>query len=89
MNLRRFLVVIFIVLSFTAGLVNAQDEENAEQFSGRIAYIGTDTNVYLLSQDYEHVQLTDNAGRTRQYQWPTWSTDGRLAYFGIFLDDGQ
>ena len=27
--------------------------------------------------------------QTRRYQWPTWSTDGRLAYFSISLDDGQ
>lgn len=89
MKTNRVLVALVIVLLFTAGLVNAQDETTLEEFPGQIAYIGTDTNVYLLTQDYEHIPLTDDAGRTRQYQWPTWSTDGRLAYFSISVEEGR
>lgn len=53
---------------------------------GRIAYIGQDYNVYVVDgASGMQIALTDDAALTadhaRLYQWPTWATDGRLAYF--------
>lgn len=49
---------------------------------GRIAYIGDDFNLYVLSGDDDNaIALTDDASTTRQYQWPTWANNDKLAYF--------
>jgi len=59
------------------GFVEAQ-----ESFPGQLAYIGADSNVYTYDfATQETFSLTTDAARTRRYQWPTWSDDGRLAYF--------
>lgn len=51
-------------------------------FTGRIAYIGIDGNVYVLSpQDQQAQAMTTDANSAGPYEWPTWSNDGRLAYF--------
>ncbi len=79
------LVIVFFLLIPGLGVL-AQDA--SPEFPGRIAYIGADFNVYVLSSGSEEPQMiTQDANGTRQYQWPTWSTDGRLAYFGAFLED--
>jgi TolB protein len=69
-------------------LVAAQDDStNASVgLSGRIAYIGADYNVYHLDLENNRLtRLTDDAAldsdTPRVYHWPTWSADGRLAYF--------
>jgi TolB protein len=50
--------------------------------NGTIALIGDDFNVYTADPKSETItQLTFDASSTRHYQYPTWSTDGRLAYF--------
>jgi len=57
----------------------AQAQEN---IIGRLAYIGSDNNVY--THDFASGQdtpLTTDASKTRRYQWPTWSNDDLLAYF--------
>lgn len=50
---------------------------------GQIAYVGRDFNVYTVTGG-THTALTDDAGITgtsiRYYRYPTWATDGRLAY---------
>jgi TolB protein len=49
---------------------------------GRIAVIDTDYNVSTLSPDGTDLHsLTADATSEKRYQWPTWSTDNRLAYF--------
>jgi TolB protein len=56
--------------------------EKTSQLPGRLAVVGDDYNVYaydLLSSSLTPV--TDNASTLRHYVWPTWSTDGRLAFF--------
>lgn len=68
-------------------MVSAQE---AAPESGNIAYVGSDYNIYLFDPNTaRQSQLTDDAGESRRYQWPTWSTDGRLAYFSSYLDDGR
>jgi TolB protein len=73
-------VLVLAVLCLTViGFVKAQDQES---LSGRLAYIGTDSNVYTYDfATQQTYTLTTDASRTRRYQWPTWSDDGRLAYF--------
>lgn len=72
---------------FVTGL-QAQEDDQPLSVPGMIAYVGTDFNIYTFNlADDSHVQLTDDAGETRRYQWPTWSTDGRLAYFSLYFDD--
>jgi TolB protein len=82
----KYLLVLFIMAFFATTL--AQDDAD---IPGKIAFIGTDYNVYVwdgLGND--PVQLTDDADRDRttirRYQMPTWSTDGRLAYFSTEID---
>jgi TolB protein len=71
--------------SFTA----AQEVERP-QLPGHIAYVGADFNIYNLNlSDYSSEQLTSDAGERRRYQWPTWSTDGRLAYFSLSVEEGE
>jgi len=58
---------------------------------GLIAYIGTDYNVYTTSaQGGTPATLTKDASVTKApqqiYQWPTWSSDGQLAYFRSGID---
>src|SRR5690349_2401123 len=76
----RLLVLAVLCLTMTViglGFVEAQ-----ESVPGRLAYIGSDGNVYTYDfASQETFSLTTDAGRTRRYQWPTWSDDGRLAYF--------
>jgi TolB protein len=68
----------------------AQETDERPQLPGQIAYVGTDFNIYNLNlSDYSSEQLTTDASETRRYQWPTWSTDGRLAYFSLSLEDGE
>ncbi|MFQ3648073.1 MAG: hypothetical protein SNJ54_05865 [Anaerolineae bacterium] len=76
MNLRLFVTLWALVLSLT--LSAALDDQPA--FPGRIAIIGSDYNVYTLSA-VDTVQLTTDGSLQRAYQWPTWSRDGRLAFF--------
>jgi Tol biopolymer transport system component len=51
-------------------------------YPGRIAYVGTDYNVYTHEFANENTYaISNDGGIVRGYQWPTWSTDGRLAFF--------
>ncbi len=80
--------VLFIALLGISS-VHAQDD-NLPALPGRVAFVGTDYNIYTLNlADDSQVQLTEDAGELRRYQWPTWSTDGRLAYFSTYLEDGN
>ena len=82
--------IIVCLLALFPTIAQAQEVEERPRLPGYIAYIGTDYNVYTLNlEDYTETQLTNDAGQTRRYQWPTWSTDGRLAYFGTFVSEGQ
>jgi TolB protein len=87
-------VLIACVLACALLLVGravAQDPNSLPVFTGQIAYVGTDFNVYTVNgADSSRATLTDDAGsngtRLLAYQWPTWSTDGRLAYFGLSVE---
>jgi len=84
-------LVLFISIFLYSGVIQAGDaSQEASEGRGYIAYVGEDYNIYRLNPvDNSQIQLTDDAGNTRRYQWPTWSTDGRLAYFSLYLNEGN
>lgn len=84
---KLFGYIIFCLAAFALPQVSVQAQDGADAEAsaipgliGQIAYIGDDFNIYTVTEDGFH-QLTDDASELRRYQWPTWSTDGRLAYF--------
>ncbi len=75
---RNLMIVLFFLCGMSLSIA-AQDEAKPP---GRIAYIGTDYNVYTLNLHADQTaMLTDDARHSRRYQWPTWATNGKLAYF--------
>lgn len=71
-------VIAAIVLAPSAGF--AQNDA-----AGRIAIVGEDGNIHLYDLASEtFTQLTTDAvPNAKIYAWPTWSTNGQLAYFGV------
>lgn len=75
-------ILILSVFSFSS-FVHAQDIANAP---GKIAYIGSDFNIYTIRPQpgSTPIALSSDAELTRTqarvYEWPMWSTDGKLAY---------
>ena len=49
-----------------------------------LAVVGTDGNLSIYDSNGQNPfpVTKDAAPDSRQYYWPTWSTDGRLAFFG-------
>jgi TolB protein len=83
--MRKLLALIVAIALWLSGNVNAEDVLPA--LPGQIAFVGTDGNIYTLGDpDSVLTAITNDATTERQYQWPTWSTDGRLAYFSTWLD---
>lgn len=80
-NLVIFLVIISL-LGFSS-ILYAQD-------SGQLALVGSDGNIYTydLATDTLGAVTTDATLQepARFYTWPTWSSDGQLAFFGTSLD---
>lgn len=78
--LRILMLVSLLVLGASVG---AQDDTARPDTAGRLAYIGSDHNVYVLrpSTDQQPVALTSDGTDDHRYVFPTWSTDGRLAFF--------
>lgn len=76
--MKAFLLLL-ICLLVPSTLVIAQENSS---LPGAIAYIGIDSNIFIydLAQQNSR-QITTDGSTIRRYQWPTWSSDGRLAYF--------
>jgi TolB protein len=89
-----FVIILPLLLgTHTVLAQEARERESTIDLQGSIAIIGNDRNVYLFGPaNVEAIQITDDAEATedgyRLYTWPTWSTDGRLAYFSMSLADG-
>jgi len=99
--------VLIILLVGVLGILSAAAQgEVIPVLPGQIAYIGADYNVYLLEPATNTARaLTEDAGAeansVRFYQWPTWATDGRLAFFAtlargradftteVYITDGE
>lgn len=80
-KLNRYLILTIYVLMVCTVPMLAEDAQQDAR-SGEIAYVGSDRNIYIARLEEEtFLQLTDDAQEERRYQWPTWSNDGRLAYF--------
>ncbi len=76
-----WIVIVLLLLAVDFGRAGA-DDESLLNIPGRIAYIGTDFNVYSIDLRAGHTfQLTDDATPVRRYQWPTWADNDKLAYF--------
>lgn len=85
------LLIAMLSLSLLFGHAQAQDDsEILPALPGMIAYIGMDYNVNMLDPaTNSDTQLTDDGTSSQPYLWPTWSTDGRLAYFQSMESAGQ
>ncbi len=85
-------LIVMLITGFMIGVNGLAQEEG---FSGRIAYIDSDFNVRVfVPVNDEMLILSDDASLTtadvRIYEFPTWSNDGRLAYFSSNFDsDGH
>jgi TolB protein len=81
MKFYRYFIMLFVLLF--ASVVMAQTSViNRTDIVGKIAYIGSDSNVYTLElTDGITTQLTEDGRRSARYEFPTWSRDGQLAYF--------
>ena len=76
-----FVLALLVALS---GSAYAQETP-----SGQIAYLDEAYNVWRYDAQLEsHTRLTNDSSDTRRYLWPTWATDGRLAWFSHTLEDG-
>jgi TolB protein len=76
---------------FHVNSLYAQQDTREVTIPGTIAYIGLDQNLYSFNPTSgETIAITDDAfvedGNYKYYTWPTWSTDGRLAYFAVEND---
>lgn len=80
------LLLVLMALSASPAASRAQDPT-----AGTIALVGADSNIYLydVSSGQTTPITTDADGATRAYLWPTWASDGRLAYFGVSAADGD
>lgn len=86
---KYFLGLCVIISIMVVAPVVAQDSQLRE-LTGHIAYIGLNGNLYTFDTlSSISTQITDNAARTRVYQWPTWANDGRLAYFSTEIREGN
>jgi TolB protein len=83
---RQVLILTGIVSLFVASIA-AQDTQPLKNLPGQLAFVGDDYNLYLIQGDATAPQpLTQDGSQSRRYQWPTWSSDGRLAYFCCEMD---
>lgn len=79
---KRFVLFGLLLLALSATHIVFSIGEDLSDLPGRLALVGEDYNVYTFNfAENAALQLTDDASNSRRYQWPTWSTDGRLAYF--------
>lgn len=84
--LKRWLRITALFVGCFSLMGTVLSQADLPTFVGKIAIIGSDYNVYVLdgASGLEEM-LTHDAGaqgdEVQLYQWPTWSTDGRLAYF--------
>jgi TolB protein len=56
-----------------------------------LAVVGNDNNLSIYDANGQNpFQITSDAeSNVRLYHWPTWSTDGRLAFFGVSADSAD
>src|SRR5215510_14378508 len=79
------LLIIGQLLFFTGPHIDLHAQEAT---GGMLAVVGIDGNlsVYDAKGQNPVAITTDGVPSVRAYQWPTWATDGRLAFFGASND---
>jgi TolB protein len=77
--------ILLVILFLLVTSVTAQSEDGAQ-----LAITGADGNIYLYDVASDALSpVTEDASYERParfYDWPTWSSDGQLAFFGTNLD---
>lgn len=78
-----------VLLVVVMGLRFGEAQEGDLNIPGRIAYVGLNYDVHVIDvQTNADTLLTDDASVDERnvliYQFPIWSTDGRLAYFQTY-----
>jgi TolB protein len=86
--LSKLLIILLVLGLFWRAPTRAQETPTGDV--GQIGLTGADGNLYIYDMATGGTQaLTKEAPLTppeRFYQWVTWSSDGRLAYFGASFD---
>ncbi|MDX2160587.1 MAG: hypothetical protein SF162_04600 [bacterium] len=91
--MKRFsrLTVFSLLVLLTVGMFSAVTAQESASGVGRIAYIDSGYNLHIWDAATQQDRpvttdaiVTQNAARI--YQYPTWATDGRLAYFASTFD---
>lgn len=78
---RRSVVCFLACVGFVLTATIASSAQEPLDIVGHIAFVGADHNVYVVGSDGHHVALSSDGSTGRRYQFPTWATDGRLAFF--------
>jgi TolB protein len=86
MRARKFLLKFISLALLLFAVVSGQVHSSAQEPTGAmLAVVGNDGNISIYDANGKNpFPLTTDAARGEQlYSWPTWSNDGRLAFFGV------
>src|SRR5689334_3974558 len=90
LHFTRLMGIVLVGLLATVGvsMVPAAAHGSYGGTQAMLAVIGTDGNVSVYDADGRNpIRVTTDAVPDQKvYQWPTWATDGRLAFFGSSSD---
>ncbi len=77
-----------LLIGLMAALLLPLTADAQERAGGMLAVIDLSGNVIIYDADGKNPfpLTTDADGRSKIYQMPTWSTDGRLAFFGVSVE---
>jgi TolB protein len=80
-KMRPYFRVVLIALILS---ILPQIQTTAQESRGMLAVVGNDGNLSIYDSNGKNpFPITkDAAAGSKLYYWPTWSTDGRLAFFG-------
>ncbi|MHB8626010.1 MAG: TolB family protein [Aggregatilineales bacterium] len=86
-----FLGILALTVQWTGPAAASAPRRLYEGTQAMLAVIGTDGNVLVYdATGHNPVRVTTDAVPGQKvYQWPTWATDGRLAFFGASSDPGD
>jgi len=80
--LRRYCCGLIIILFLSIPIVGQESIINRVELVGSLALVGSDYNIHTVDfETGETVQLTNDGASRARYEFPTWSRDGKLAYF--------
>lgn len=85
--MKKIALLLALALLFAASLIGTPQHVYSQTESGQVALTGHDGNIYIYDVATQTLTplTSDGDVRSRVYNWPTWSTDGQLAYFGTGL----